>query len=63
MVMGSKDCIGFLPIALFCESCTSVAKDAMTDAYTLTGKEALEMLVVLRMNRAFMKHMRKILTL
>ena len=58
MAMGSKGCIGFLPAASYCERCNSIAKDVMTDAHTLMDEEALEMLVVLRMNRTFMEHMR-----
>ena len=58
MAMGLKDCVGFLPTASFCERCNSVAKEVMTDAYTLMGEEALEMLAVLQMNRVFMEHMR-----
>ena len=54
MAAGSKGCIGFLPAASFCERVNSVAKDVMTDAHTLMGVEALEMLVVLRINRNFM---------
>ena len=59
MAVGSKGCIGFLPASSFCELCNSVAKDIMTDAHILMGEEALEMLVVLRMNRTFMEYMRK----
>ena len=58
MAGGSKGCIGFLPAASFCEQVNSVAKDVMTDAHTLMGVEALEMLVVLRINRNFMEYMR-----
>ena len=54
MAAGSKGCIGFLPAASFCERVNSVAKDVMTDAHTLMCDEALEMLVVLRINRKFM---------
>ena len=58
MASGSKGCLGFLPAASFCERCNSVAKDVMTDAHCLMGKESLEILVVLRMNRKFMQYMR-----
>jgi len=58
MAAGSKGCIGFLPAASFCERVNSVAKDVMTDAHTLMCDEALEMLVVLRINRKFMEYMR-----
>jgi len=58
MAAGSKGCIGFLPASSFCGRVNSVAKDVMTDAHTLMGREALEKLVVLRINREFMEYMR-----
>ena len=58
MAIGSKGCFSCPPASSFCERCNSVAKDVMTYAHTLMGKEALEMLVVLRMNRALMEDMR-----
>ena len=59
MTSGSKGCISFLPAAAFCERVNSVAKDVMTDAYLLMKDDALEMMVVLRMNRKFMEFTRK----
>ena len=59
MAAGSKGCLGFLPAASFCERVNSIAKDVMTDAHLLMGKESLEMMVVLRMNRKFMIYMRR----
>ena len=57
MSPGSKGYIGFLPAASLCERCNSVAKDVMTDAHCLMSQKSLEMMVVLRMNRNFMKYM------
>ena len=58
MAAGPKGCISFLPAASFCERVNSVAKDVMTDAHLLMGDVALEMMVVLRINRNFMEFMR-----
>ena len=58
MAAWSKGCISFLPAASFCERVNSVAKDVMTDAHLLMGDVALEMMVVLRINRNFMEFMR-----
>ena len=59
MASGSKGCISFLPAASFCERVNSVAKDVMTDAHLLMKDDALEMMVVLRINREFMEFTRK----
>ena len=59
MASGSKGWISFLPAASFCERVNSVAKAVMTDAHLLMKHDALEMMVVLRMNREFMEFMRK----
>ena len=59
MAAGSKGCISFLPAASFCERVNSAAKDVMTDAHLLMNDDALEMMVVLRINREFMEYMRK----
>ena len=59
MASGSKGCISFLPEASFCERVNSVSKDVTTDANLFMKDDALEMMVVLRMNREFMEFMRK----
>ena len=59
MASGSKGCISFLPAASFCERVNSVAKDVMTESHFLMKDDALEMMVVLRMNLDFMEFMRK----
>ena len=43
----------------FCERVLSCANDVITDGNTLLSDEEIEMLVVLRMNREFMKFMRE----
>ena len=51
--------IGALNAESFCERVlTSCANDVLTEGNTLLSDEELEMLVVLRMNREFMKFMR-----
>ena len=59
MAAGSKACTSFLPAASFCERVNSVAKDVMTDARLLMKDNALEKMVVLRINRKFMEYMCK----
>ena len=59
MASGSKGCISFLPAASFCERVNSAAKDVMTDAHLLMNDDALEMMVILRINREFMEFMRE----
>ena len=59
MAAGSTGQIGALLSESFCERVLSCANDVMTDGNTLLADEELEMLVVLRMNRDFMKRMRK----
>lgn len=62
--MGSCYCsfalaqIGALNAESFCERALSCANNVMTEGNTLLDDEELEMLVVLRMNRRFMKFMR-----
>jgi hypothetical protein len=58
MVGHSKGQIGALLAESFCERVVSACNTVMTDGNTLLGDEELEMLVILRMNRDFMKFMR-----
>ena len=51
--------IGALNAESVCERVLSCANDVMTDGNTVLGDEELEMLVILRMNREFMKYMRE----
>ena len=59
MAAGSKGCIAFLPAASSCERVNSVAKDVMTGAHLLMKDNAVEKMLVLRINREFMEYMRK----
>ena len=56
----SEGNIGALMAESFCERGLSVANDVMVDGNTLLSDEELEMIVVLRMNRSFMRYMRRI---
>ena len=47
--------IGALNAKSFCERILSCARDVLTDGNTLLGDEELPMLVILRMNRRFMR--------
>ena len=42
----------------FCERMNSAAKNVMTEGRTLLSPQELEMMVVLRINRVFMEHMK-----
>ena len=59
MASGSKGCISFRSAVSFCERVNSVGKDVTTDAHLLMNGDALEMIVVLRMNHEFMEFMRE----
>ena len=59
MVITSRGSIGALLAQSFCERINSAGNIVMTQGNTLLGDEELNMLVVLRMNRFFMKFMRK----
>ena len=50
--------IGSLNAESFCERVISACNLVMTTGNTLLGNEELEMLVLLRINRQFMEHMR-----
>ena len=50
---------GALNAESFCERVLSCANDVLTEGNTLLSDEELEMLVVLRMNRKFMRFMRE----
>ena len=58
MVLASRGSIGSLLASSFCERINSARNIVMTKGNTLLGDEELNMLVVLRMNREFMKVMR-----
>ena len=51
--------LGALNAESFCERILSQANNVMTSGNTLLSDEELEMIVILRMNRDFMKFMRK----
>ena len=57
--IGSRLVPGALNAESFCERVLSCANDVLTEGNTLLGDAELEMLVVLRMNRNFMRFMRK----
>ena len=42
----------------FCERINSVAKQVLTEGRSLLSEEELEMVVVLRVNKKFMEHMK-----
>ena len=58
MAMSSRGQIGTLLAESFCERILSQSNLVLVDGNTLLSDEELEMVVVLRMNRAFMKYMR-----
>lgn len=51
--------LGALNAESYNERVNSVAKQVLTDGNTLLSDEEIEMLVVLRMNESFMRHMRE----
>ena len=51
--------LGALNAESFCERVLSCANDVLTTGNTLLSDDEIEMLVVLRMNRDFMQHMRE----
>ena len=59
MASCSSGQLGALNAESFCERVLSCANDVLTEGNTLLSDEELEMLVVLRMNRKFMKFMRQ----
>ena len=59
MASCSKGQLGALNAESFCEHVLSCANNVLTEGNTLLSNEELEMLVILRMNRDFMKFMRK----
>lgn len=59
MALASKGQVGALMAESFCERILSCANLVMTEGNTLLGDEELEMMVVLRMNKQFMAHMRE----
>ena len=59
MASCSKGQLGALNAESFCERVLSCANDVLTEGNTLLSNEELEMLVILRMNRDFMKSMRE----
>ena len=58
MALSSRGQIGTLLAESFCERILSQGNLVLVDGNTLLSDEELEMIVVLRMNRAFMKYMR-----
>jgi len=54
--------IGNLCVKSFCERIMSEANDMSHDGNTLLDTEEINILVVLRMNREFIQHMREIYT-
>jgi len=60
MASASGGQIGALCAESFCERILSEANDVCHDGNTLLDTEQINMLVVLRMNRQFMQHIRKI---
>ena len=59
MALCSRGQVGSLLAESFCERILSQANLVLTKGNTLLSSEELEMIVVLRMNREFMKYMRK----
>ena len=59
MATGSRGSIGALLASGFAERVNSAANLILTKGNTLLSDEKVNMLVVLRMNRDFMKYMRK----
>ena len=58
MALCSRGQLGSLLTESFCERILSQGNLVMTDGNTLLSDEELEMVVVLRMNRSFMRYMR-----
>ena len=59
MARSSRASIAALPAESYCERCISAGNLIMNKGNTLLSDEDVDMLVALRMNRAFMEHMRK----
>jgi len=58
MATGSKASVGSHLASSFAERINSAANLILTDGNTLLADDEIDMLVVLRMNRAFMQYMR-----
>jgi hypothetical protein len=58
MATTSQGSIGALPASSFSERVNSVGNQVLTKGSTLLGPDEINKVVVLRMNRAFMKYMR-----
>jgi hypothetical protein len=59
MALSSRGQIGTLLAESFCERILSQSNLVLTEGNSLLSDEVLEMVVVLRVNREFMKYMRK----
>ena len=59
MATTSQGSIGALPASSFSERVNSVGNQVLTKGSTLLGPDEINKVVVLRMNRAFMKYMRQ----
>ena len=59
MATTSQGSIGALPASSFSERVNSVGNQVLTKGSTLLGPDEINKVVVLRMNRAFMKYMRR----
>ena len=58
MARAGAGSIGTLTSEIYCERCFSAANIIMDNGNTLLGKDSVEHLVILRMNKDFMKYMR-----
>ncbi|GMH76242.1 hypothetical protein TrST_g9495 [Triparma strigata] len=58
MARAGAGSIGTLTSESYCERCFSAGNIIMDDGNTLLGKDSVEHLVILRMNKDFMKYMR-----
>jgi hypothetical protein len=59
MAMCSEGELGAVNAESYCERVLSCAKNVMPDGRTLLSSDELEMIVMLRMNKGFMQHMRE----
>jgi hypothetical protein len=59
MASCSKGQLGALNAEGYAEHCNSVGKQVLSEGNTLLSNEGIEMLMVLRMNKGFMIHMRE----